>query len=86
MDVDSDTLNLIKGGNMEATVSQKPFTMGYTGLKALADIHVHLPKPFQSNYQVNTFSKYPAFVDTGTALVDKTNADLYLRNEEEAGK
>ena len=86
MDVDADTLNLIKDGSLEATVSQKPFTMGYTGLKSLAEIHVHLPKPFQSNYQVNTFSKYPAFVDTGTALVDKTNADLYLRNEEDAAK
>ncbi len=84
MDVDSDTLNLIKGGSLEATVSQKPYTMGYTGLKALADIHAHLPKPFQNNYQVNAFSKYPAFIDTGTALVDKSNADLYLQNQEEA--
>ena len=86
MDVDEDTLNLIKSGAIEATVSQKPYTMGYTGLKALAEIHTHLPKPFRNNYQVNAFSKYPAFVDTGTALVDRSNADIYLNNQEEAGK
>ena len=86
MDIDTDTIDLIKGGEIEATVSQKPYTMGYIGLKSLADIHAHLPKPFQSNYQVNVFAPYPAFVDTGTALVDKSNADQYAKSAAEVGQ
>ncbi len=86
MDIDSDTIDLIKGGQMEATVSQKPYTMGYIGLKALADIHAHLPKPFRNNYQVDVFAPYPASVDTGTALVDKSNADEYAKSAAEVGQ
>lgn len=84
MDVDPDTLNLIRDGNIEATVSQKPFTMGYIGLKMLDEIHHFQPKPFRTNYAVDTFSKYPVFVDTGTALVDKSNVQVYLESEAEA--
>ncbi|ADW70018.1 substrate-binding domain-containing protein [Granulicella tundricola] len=80
MDVDPDTLNLIKSGDIEATVSQKPYTMGYAGLQALVDVHDRLPKPFQTNYQVNAFSPYPIFVDTGTSIVDRSNVDIYLAN------
>jgi ribose transport system substrate-binding protein len=77
MDVDSDTLNLIKDGDIDATISQKPFTMGYVGMKSLDEIHHYLPKPFRNNYGVDSFSPYPVFVDTGTAIVDKVNADIY---------
>lgn len=77
MDVDADTLTLIKDGSIDSTVSQKPFTMGYVGLKALDEIHHNLPKPFHNNYAVDSFSRYPLFVDTGTAIVDKVNVDLY---------
>ena len=86
MDIDTDTIRLINNGEIEATVSQKPYTMGYIGLKSLANIHANLPKPFLTNYSVDVFSPYPAFVDTGTALVDKTNADLYARSAAEAGQ
>jgi ribose transport system substrate-binding protein len=77
MDVDSDTLNLIKDGSIEATISQKPYTMGYVGLKSLDEIHHYLPKPFHNNYSVDSFSPYPVFVDTGTAVIDKVNVDIY---------
>ena len=81
MDVDPDTLNLIQSGNIEATVSQKPYSMGYVGLKMLDEIHHFLPKPFRTNYAVDSFSPYPVFVDTGTALVDKSNVQVYLESE-----
>lgn len=77
MDIDADTLNLIKDGSIDSTISQKPFTMGYIGLKSLDEIHHYLPKPFHINYSVDSFSPYPVFVDTGTAIVDKVNADIY---------
>jgi ribose transport system substrate-binding protein len=85
MDVDKETLQLIQDGNVEATISQKPFTMGYVGLEALDQIHRYSHKPFKSNYTVDTFAPYPVFVDTGTALVDKVNVDLYLTNAKAAG-
>lgn len=81
MDVDADTLNLIQSGNIEATVSQKPYTMGYFGLKLLDEIHHNLPQPFRTNYGVDTFSPYPVFVDTGTALVDKSNVQVYVQSQ-----
>jgi ribose transport system substrate-binding protein len=85
MDVDKDTLQLIQDGSVEATISQKPYTMGYVGLKALDEIHHYPRSPFKSNYTVDAFAPYPVFVDTGTALVDKVNVDLYLANAKAAG-
>jgi ribose transport system substrate-binding protein len=86
MDVDADTLNLIKDGALEATVSQKPFTMGYVGLKSLDEVHHNHPKTFRNNYAVDSFAEYPYFVDTGTALIDKFNADLYMASAAQAGQ
>jgi len=85
MDVNPETLNLIKDGSIDSTVSQKPFTMGYVGLKALDEIHHYQPKPFRNSYSVDSFSPYPVFVDTGTAIVDKINVDLYLGSASAAG-
>lgn len=84
MDVSPETLNLIKEGSIDSTVSQKPFTMGYIGLKSLDEIHHYQPKPFRTNYAVDSFSRYPLFIDTGTAIVDKMNVGLYLGSASEA--
>ena len=81
MDVDSDILAAIKDGSIDSTISQKPYTMGYVGLKALDDIHHNLPKSFRISYAVDPFSPYPAFIDTGTSLIDKVNVDLYSGSE-----
>ena len=86
MDVNPDTLNLIKDGSIDCTVSQKPFTMGYFGLKMLDEIHHNLPKPFQTNYGVDSFARYPMFVDTGTAIVDKNNVSVYLESANAAAQ
>lgn len=77
MDVDAETLTMIKDGSIDSTISQKPFTMGYVGLKALDEIHHYQPKTFRINYGVDSFSPFPLFVDTGSAVVDKVNADIY---------
>lgn len=84
MDVDPDTLGLIKDGVIDATIAQKPYTMGYIGLKALDQIFHDGPKTLSSDYSVNTFSPFPVFVDTGTALVDNVNVDLYNNSASEA--
>jgi len=77
-DVNPDTLNGIKAGTIDATVAQKPYTMGYVGLKALDEVFHYPPKQMGKDYSVDSFSPYPVFIDTGTSLVDKNNVDLYL--------
>lgn len=77
-DVNPDTLEGIKGGTIDATVAQKPYTMGYVGLKALDEIFHAPPKNLGQDYSVDSFAPYPAFIDTGTSVVDKSNVDLYL--------
>ena len=77
-DVNPDTLQSIKDGVIDATIVQKPFTMGYVGLKALDEIFHDPPAQFNKDYSVDAFAPYPVFVDTGTSLVDKSNVDVYL--------
>jgi ribose transport system substrate-binding protein len=77
-DAQEETLNGIKEGMIDSTIAQKPFTMGYYGLKALDEIF-HAPPPLLGkDFGADPFSPYPVFVDTGTSLVDKNNVDLYL--------
>jgi ribose transport system substrate-binding protein len=78
MDVDQATLELVKDGTIAATISQKPFTMAFLGLKALDDIHHYPLKPLARDYGSDASSPIPAFVDTGVSLVDKSNVDKYL--------
>ena len=86
MDVDPETLNFIKQGVIDSTISQKPYTMAFFGLKMLDEMYHYPPNPIRLDYQVNTFSPYPVFVDTGTALVDKDNVDVYLQQAAAAQK
>jgi ribose transport system substrate-binding protein len=76
-DANQDTLDGIKAGTIEATIAQKPFTMGYYGLKSLDEIFHAPPTQLSKDYGSDPFSPYPVFVDTGTSLVDKNNLDLY---------
>ncbi|MGB7352152.1 MAG: substrate-binding domain-containing protein, partial [Acidobacteriaceae bacterium] len=79
MDVDKDTLDLVKQGVIAATVEQKPLTMAYVGVKMLDMLH-HDPLPsLTKNYAVDPQAPIPAFVDTGSALVDASNVDEYLQ-------
>jgi ribose transport system substrate-binding protein len=78
MDVDQATLNLIKDGTIQATISQKPYTMALLGLKALDDLHHYPLHPLARDYGSDPFSPIPAFVDTGVSLVDKSNVDKFL--------
>lgn len=79
-DVEQDTLAEIKDGTIEATISQKPFTMAFVGLKELDEIFHNKPASLTKDYSVDAFSEYPVFIDTGTALVDKENVDVYAKS------
>ena len=77
-DVTQDTLDGIKAGTIDSAIAQKPFTMGYMGLKALDEVFHAPPKQLNKDYSTDAFSPYPVFVDTGTSLVDKSNVDAYI--------
>jgi ribose transport system substrate-binding protein len=81
-DVNQDTLDGIKSGAIDATIVQKPYTMAYTGLKALDEIFHAPPSQLNKDYSSDPFAPYPVFVDTGTSLVDKNNVDLYIASAE----
>jgi ribose transport system substrate-binding protein len=86
MDVDQGTLQLVKDGVIDSTIAQKPFTMGWLGLKALDDVFHYPVKSMGANYGTDPFAPFPAFIDTGTSLVDKTNVDAILAQVEAASK
>lgn len=86
MDVDQATLDLVKDGTIDSTISQKPYTMALLGLKALDDVYHYPVKPLAQDYAVDPYASFPAFVDTGVTLVDKTNVDAILTHQKESGQ
>ena len=81
MDVDPATLRLIQDGGIDATISQKPYTMAFLGLKALDELYHYPLKPLTKDYRLENQSPVPAFVDTGVALVDKGNVGQLLKGK-----
>jgi ribose transport system substrate-binding protein len=67
MDTSPETLGLIKAGVIDSTISQKPFTMAFYGMKALDEVH-HNPLNLEQDHSFDSFSPFPAFVDTGSTL------------------
>lgn len=78
MDTDPETLQWIQKGVIAATISQKPYTMAYVGLKMLDTIHHENLTKLDSDWAHDSFAPVPAFVDTGSAVVDKSNVDAFL--------
>ncbi len=79
MDTDAETLEWVQKGVIAATIAQKPFTMGYHGLKMLDDLYHHKPRPLAADWAREPFSVVPTFVDTGATLVNKDNVELFLK-------
>jgi ribose transport system substrate-binding protein len=71
-DKDPETLDWIQRGAITATVVQKPYVMAYYGLKFLDDLHHNAVHEFK-DWHTAPQSPMPAWVDTGTAVVDKNN-------------
>jgi ribose transport system substrate-binding protein len=71
-DKDPETLDWIERGAITATIVQKPYVMGYYGLKFLDDLHHNAVHEFK-DWRTAPAPPMPAWVDTGTAIVDKNN-------------
>jgi ribose transport system substrate-binding protein len=83
MDTDQDTLDLIKEGTVDSTIAQKPYTMAFYGLKGLDDVHHYPPKEkLAVDFDLESNSPFPSFVDTGVALVDSTNVDAVIKEKQ----
>jgi ribose transport system substrate-binding protein len=84
MDTDPDTLEWIRKGVIVATVSQKPYTMAYFGLMMLDDLYHRKLNNLQTNWATDSFAPIPAFVDTGSTLIDSSNVDSFLQQKKSA--
>jgi ribose transport system substrate-binding protein len=73
MDASPSTLQWIQKGMIQATIAQRPYTMAYYGLRVLDDLH-HNKTARTSGAQPTL----PVFIDTGTVLVDSSNAGTFL--------
>jgi len=71
-DKDPETLDWIQRGAITATVVQKPYVMAYYGLKFVDDLHHNAVHDFK-DWKTAPTPSMPAWVDTGTAIVDKKN-------------
>jgi len=78
MDTDPDTLDWIQKGVIVATISQKPYTMASFGLRLLDDLYHEKPNPLDADWSTNSLSPVPAFVDTGSDLIDKANVEAFV--------
>ena len=86
MDTDADTLDWIDKGVIAATIAQKPYTMSLVGLHMLDDLyHNKIPK-LDNDWSKDSFAPIPAFVDTGTAVIDKNNLKAFRDAKEAATK
>ena len=77
MDTDPDTLDWIQRGVIAATIAQKPYTMSFVGLRMLDDLYHYKLSSLDVDFAKNSFAPIPAFVDTGSALIDKSNVDAF---------
>jgi ribose transport system substrate-binding protein len=86
MDTDDKTLDWVKKGAIAATIAQKPYTMGYVGIKMVDDYHHNKTDISKMASTKGPLSPLPAFVDTGATLVDKNNVDEIIQAMSSAGK
>jgi ribose transport system substrate-binding protein len=75
-DKDPETLDWLDRGGINATVVQKPYVMAYYGVKFLDDLHHNVVHEFK-DWRTAPTAPIPSFVDTGTAIVDKTNLAVF---------
>lgn len=79
MDTDPETLDGIQKGTIAATIAQKPYTMAFVGMQMLDNLYHHKPSVLDADWSKDSFAPIPTFVDTGSALIDKTNVDSFLQ-------
>ena len=71
-DKDPETLDWIDRGAITATVVQKPYIMGFYGVRFADDLHHNVVHEYK-DWRTAPSAPLPVWVDTGTAVIDKNN-------------
>src|ERR1700758_978771 len=79
MDTYQETLDWLKKGVIAATISQKPYTMAFVGMQMLDNLYHHKPSSLEVDWSKDGYAPIPTFVDTGSALIDKSNVDAFIQ-------
>lgn len=79
MDSDPETLDWIRKGYIQGTIAQRPYTMGFVGLKMLQDLRLHKPRSLSVAWAKDPLAPIPTFVNTGVIWIDKQNVDAFAR-------
>ena len=72
MDRDPETLDFIQQKVISATITQKPYTMAFYGLRFLDDLHHDVVHEFK-DWRTAPASPLPTRVDTGTNVINAGN-------------
>jgi len=75
-DTDAVTLDAIKSGDVDASISQAPWAMGYWAMNYLYFIKNGLVNPVD-NWQEKGYPAIPVTADSGSTVVTKDNADNF---------
>ncbi|HET9307672.1 MAG TPA: substrate-binding domain-containing protein [Candidatus Sulfotelmatobacter sp.] len=78
-DTDPETLDWIQKGLIAATIGQKPYTMAFVGMQMLDNLYHHKPSSLTADWSKDSYAPIPAFVDTGSDLIDKSNVDSFIQ-------
>ena len=79
MDTDQETLDWIQKGGIAATIAQKPYTMAFVGLEMLDNLYHQKPRALDRDWSKDSLAPIPDFVDTGSALIDKSNVEAFIK-------
>jgi len=79
MDTDQETLDWIRKGRIAATIAQKPYTMAFVGLEMLDNLYHQKPSVLDRDWSKDSLAPIPSFVDTGSALIDKSNVEAFMQ-------
>ena len=79
MDTDPETLAWIQKDVIAATISQKPYTMAFVGMQMLDNLYHRKLSSLDKDWSKDSFSPIPSFVDTGSALIDKSNVGAFVQ-------
>lgn len=77
-DTDEVTLDAIKAGEIEMTIAQGTYNMGYWSLQFLYHVNNNLANPV-ANWKENNVNPLPEYVDTGATAVTIENVDAFYK-------
>jgi ribose/xylose/arabinose/galactoside ABC-type transport system permease subunit/ABC-type sugar transport system substrate-binding protein len=78
MDRNETTLAYIEQGIIDASIAQRTYTMAYLALELLYDLN-HNNIQLVNDWKEASILPLPRIVDTGTIIIDKSNAKFFRR-------